>query len=74
MKRVFVVAALAMLGAPAFAAKACEELKAEITKKMDGHGVKAYALDVVATADVGDKKVVGSCEGGAKKIVYTRGK
>jgi hypothetical protein len=56
MKRVFVVVALAMLGAPAFAAKACEELKAEIAKKMDGKGVKAYALDVVATADVGEKK------------------
>ena len=74
MKYVFVAVTAAFLSAPAFAAKACDELKAEIAKKMDGKGVKAYALDVVATADVGDKKVVGSCEGGAKKIVYTRGK
>ena len=31
------------------------------------------ALDVVATAEVADQTVVGSCEAGAKKIVYKRG-
>ncbi|MFI4981516.1 MAG: DUF1161 domain-containing protein, partial [Nevskiales bacterium] len=31
-----------------------------------------YSLDVVPAADVKDQKVVGSCEGGAKKIVYKR--
>ncbi|MFZ5603521.1 MAG: DUF1161 domain-containing protein [Pseudomonadota bacterium] len=31
-----------------------------------------YALDVVAAADVGEQKVVGSCEGGSRKIVYSR--
>ncbi len=39
---------------------------------MDANGVKAYVLDAVATADVGDKKVVGSCDGGTKKIDYLR--
>ena len=74
MKYVFAAVAAALLSAPAFAAKSCDELKAEIAKKMDANGVKVYTLDVVVTADVGDKKVVGSCEGGAKKIVYSRGK
>ena len=75
MKSVFVcslvVAALA--GAPVFAAKPCEELKSEIAAKLDAKGVKNYTLEIVANDQVGDKKVVGSCEAGSKKIVYTRG-
>jgi hypothetical protein len=56
------------------AAKPCEELKAEIAKKMDDKGVKSYSLDIVATDQVkdGEGKVVGSCDGGTKKIVYRR--
>ena len=39
----------------------------------DVKGVTSYTLDIVATADVKDgMKVVGSCEAGARKIVYTR--
>jgi hypothetical protein len=72
MNRTAVIMLLAFASAQAFAGKACEELKDEITKKMEAKGVKAFTLDVVATADVGDKKVVGSCDGGTKKIVYTR--
>jgi hypothetical protein len=57
------------------AAKPCEELKAEIAKKVEANGVKAYSLEIVPTekADGAEGKVVGSCEGGAKKIVYRRG-
>jgi uncharacterized protein (DUF2147 family) len=56
----------------AHAAKPCEELKAEIAAKLDKAGVKGYTLDIVASDKVGDAKVVGSCEGGAKKITYVR--
>jgi hypothetical protein len=58
----------------AHAAKPCEELKDEIAKKMDAKGVKSYSLDIVPTDQVkdGEGKVVGSCDGGTKKIVYTR--
>ena len=59
--------ALASAGTP------CDEVKASIAAKLDAKGVKDYALDVVATAEVADQKVVGSCEAGAKKIVYKRG-
>ena len=52
--------------------KPCEELKAEIAAKIDANGVKNYSLEIVATEQVGDRKVVGSCEAGAKKIVYIR--
>src|SRR5580700_7599064 len=65
----FVVPASAHAQAP----KACEELKTEIAAKLDAKGVKSYSLDIVAKdADVTDGKVVGTCEGGAKKIVYRR--
>jgi hypothetical protein len=57
---------------PAFAAKPCEELKTEIAAKLDAKNVTGYTLEVVATADVGERKVVGSCEGGSKKIVYEK--
>jgi hypothetical protein len=53
--------------------KACEELKSEIAAKLDAKGVKSYSLDIVAKdADAGDAKVVGSCEGGTKKILYKK--
>ena len=52
--------------------KPCEELKAEIAAKIEANGVKNYTLEIVDTDKVGDGKVVGSCEGGAKKIVYTK--
>jgi hypothetical protein len=64
---------LAVAVSPAFAVKACEELKTEIAAKLDAKGVKSYQLDIVASADVKDQTVVGSCEGGTKKITYQRG-
>ena len=71
---IFVLAStLLALSASALAAKPCDELKAEIAAKLDAKDVKDYSLDVVATADVGEQKVVGSCNGGAQKVVYKRG-
>jgi len=61
-----VAPALAGAGTP------CGEVKASIAAKLDAKGVKDYTLDVVATAEVADQKVVGSCDAGAKKIVYQR--
>ncbi len=55
----------------ALASKPCEELKGEIAKKLDDKGVKGYTLEIVANDKDGDK-VVGTCEGGTKKIVYSR--
>ncbi len=72
MRSLLVVAALMLVASPAYAVKPCEELKAEIEAKLKEKGVKAYTLDIVPAQDVKDLKVVGSCEGGAKKIVYER--
>jgi pentose-5-phosphate-3-epimerase len=74
MTRLLSVCVLSLMAvAPAFAQKkGCEELAAEIAAKLDAKGVKGYKLDIVATGEVGDKQVVGSCEAGAKKIIYER--
>ena len=69
-----IAAALALAASSTFAAgKPCEELKTEIAAKLDAKNVTGYALDIV-DADKADAnaKVVGSCEGGAKKITYTK--
>jgi hypothetical protein len=69
------IAAVLVVPARSYAqAKPCEELKTEIATKLDAKGVKGYTLDIVAKdADAGDGKVVGTCEAGAKKIVYKKG-
>ena len=49
-----------------------EKLKTEIAAKMEARGVKGAQLEIVATEAVKDQKVVGSCEGGTKKITYKK--
>ena len=64
---------LALATGPAFAAgKSCDELKTEIAAKLDAKQVTGYVLEIVDADKVGDAKVVGSCDGGAKKITYGR--
>ncbi len=82
MKTWTVAAALLFLGASCFAQtaptapavrKPCEDLKAEIAKKLDDKGIVGYSLDVVDKGKEGDGRVVGGCDGGTKSIVYSRG-
>jgi Protein of unknown function (DUF1161) len=74
MKPCLIIAALLFLPAAvhAQAAKPCEELKSEIAKKLDAKGVTAYSLEIVAKDKDAEGKVVGTCEGGTKKIMYRR--
>ena len=58
--------------APA-ARKSCDDLKAEISKKLDAKGAVGYTLDAVEKGKEGDGKVVGTCDGNTKSLVYTRG-
>ena len=68
-----IAAALALAASSTFATgKPCEELKTEIAAKLDAKNVTGYTLDIVDADKAGDAKVVGSCEGGAKKITYTK--
>lgn len=74
MKKFILAVGLLSLAGGAFAAgKPCEELKAEIAAKLDAKGVSGYSLEIVDKGAAGGGKVVGTCEGGAKEIVYTRG-
>jgi len=71
-KLVLAVGLMALAGGAMAAGKSCEELKAQIAAKLDGKGVKGYTLEIVKKGDPAGK-VVGTCEGGAKEIVYRRG-
>lgn len=75
-----VIVAMLVLGVAGAASaqgmrKPCEELKAEIDAKIKKNGVEVFTLDIVEMdAQVADgAKVVGTCDGQTKKIVYKRG-
>jgi hypothetical protein len=53
--------------------KECGELKGEIEAKIKKNGVDKFTLDIVDADKQAEGKVVGTCEGGTKKIVYKRG-
>ena len=74
MKLLATTAVLLFVSVPAHAQgpKACEELKTEIAAKLDAKGVKGYTLDIVAKDKDAESKVVGTCDGGTKKIIYTK--
>ena len=70
-------ATVLMLAAPVLAApKPCDELKSEIEEKIKKNGVQDFTLEVVAKTETApaDGKVVGTCDGGTKQIVYKRGR
>lgn len=71
------VAALALAlcsAGPAWAQrKDCNDLKGEIEAKIKNNGVDKFTLDIVDKDAQSDGKVVGTCDGGTKKIVYKRG-
>jgi len=54
--------------------KPCEDLKAEIAQKLDAKGVTNYTLTIVDKGKEADTpgKIVGSCGGGTKSIVYSK--
>jgi hypothetical protein len=73
MRSLVTVTLLLFAAVCANAAKPCEDMKAEIAKKLEANNVKNYSLDIVPTEKVKDtQRVVASCEGGTKKIVYNR--
>ncbi|MDR9751275.1 DUF1161 domain-containing protein [Pseudomonas sp. SZMC_28357] len=74
MKKLMLAIGLLSLAGTALAdGKPCEELKSEIAAKLDAKGVAGYSLEIVDKGASTEGKVVGTCEGGEKEIVYTRG-
>lgn len=72
-KIVLAIGLLSLAGTAMAAGKPCEELKSEIAAKIEANGVKHYTLEAVKKGESADGKVVGSCEGGTKELVYKRG-
>lgn len=72
MKSPICAAILLAASLPVVAGTPCDKVKADIAAKLDAKHVTHYTLEAVQKDQVGDRKVVGTCEGGAKKIVYTR--
>jgi len=74
MKRIALGIFCCALATSALAAtKPCEELKAEIETKIQAAGVSSYTLEIVANNEVHDQNmVVGTCDGGSKKIIYQK--
>ena len=68
-----VVVGMAFSGPALAQRKDCGELKGEIEAKIKKNGVEKFSLDVVEKDAPADGKVVGTCDGGEKKIVYKRG-
>jgi hypothetical protein len=67
------VLALGLTGTAWAQKKDCNELKSEIEGKIKKNGVDKFSLDVVDANAQAEGKVVGTCDGGAKKIVYKKG-
>ncbi len=74
MKRItFSMFVALLLSTSAFAEiKPCEELKSEIEAKLKAKGVTGYTLEIIPADQVKDQKIIGTCEGGTKKISYIR--
>jgi len=62
----------ALTGAAA-AADGCDSLRDQIDAKIRNAGVEQFTLAVVDAAASAPGKVVGTCDRGAKKVVYLRG-
>ena len=72
-KFMLAVGLLSLAGTAMAAGKPCEELKFEIEARLQAKGVASYTLEVVEKGTASDRQVVGTCEAGAKEIVYQRG-
>lgn len=71
-KQLLLALALGIL-ATSSAQAGCPEVKSAIDAKIQAKGVRNYSLDIVGAADVGSARVVGNCDGGKSRIVYSRG-
>ena len=74
MKRILLAVGLLSMASSVMAAgMSCDDLKASIDTKIKAKGASGYSLEVVGKGTAADGKVVGTCEGGTKDIVYKRG-
>ncbi|WP_106478191.1 DUF1161 domain-containing protein [Phytohalomonas tamaricis] len=77
MKNVFLYSSVLALGYfPLTAAASCEDVMAQIAQKIEANGVPTsqFQLDALPNAEANEAggQIVGSCENGTRKIVYSR--
>jgi hypothetical protein len=70
--RLAVLAAGYAAALPAFAI-GCDELQQTIEARIRGNGVARFTVTAVDAAASAPGQVVGTCDGGRKKLVYVRG-
>ena len=58
---------------PTFAKITCDVVLAKIEAKLVSKGITKYTLLIIAENETTDLRVVGTCDSGAKKIIYKRG-
>ena len=89
MRKVALLTCLTLLTLPAIAdVLTCDALKARVDAKLQSKGIKTYTLEVVSISDpknatnaasavpntnTAKGKSVGTCDGGTKRLMYTRG-
>ena len=75
VQRLVILSTLLACALPVAARKPCEELQSEIDAKIKAKGVPVFTLTIIDAAAEADAngKIVGSCDGGTKRIVYLRG-
>lgn len=50
----------------------CDELRSQVTRELIANGVKTYTLEIVDKNEAAEGTIVGTCDAGTKRIVYTR--
>ena len=73
MLRMALSALLALFTTAGASAGTCEALRAQIETRIRAAGVAVFTLEVVDAGHTAAGKVVGTCDQGAKKIVYAQG-
>ncbi|MCU6434167.1 DUF1161 domain-containing protein [Undibacterium sp. Jales W-56] len=75
MKALILASSLILMSTSSMAAiTPCVDMQEKVEKKLEGKGVKNYSLEVVDKDVPTNNRVVGVCEGGKKKIIYTKTK
>lgn len=88
MRQVSLFVCLTLCSLPVFAdLLSCDALKARVDAKLQAKGVQTYTLEIVpaegsvnamsasgvTAAKVIKGKEVGTCDGGTKRLIYTKG-
>lgn len=73
MKKCILASSLILISVTSWATvTSCDDVKSKIEKKLAGKNVTNYSLEVAAKGTETKNRIVGSCEGDKKIIIYHR--